>query len=68
MQQPSSPGQFAQPAKFSSQPGLLALAVGDVNSDGHTEIVTAGSKGILLHLQDPSHLGVFLAPEVIAAP
>ncbi len=71
----TAPGVFAFPVRYPIGPDPWALAAGDITGTGHVDLVAtspstmpgvpdSGQISILLH--DPSHPGLFLAPQMIA--
>ena len=68
LQDAGNPGSFLSPAAYSVGNDPVALAVGDLNSDGKPDIVTAntimnwkgtGSSNVSVLLQDSAHPGHF---------
>jgi hypothetical protein len=69
-QNPAAAGQFLPAVRFGSLPvgEGFGIAVGDLNADRHPDVVTAGSDGIRVFLQDPAVAGNYLASTHYSAP
>jgi len=63
-------GEFLPSARFGALPvdEGMAITVGDLNGDGRPDVVTGGSAGVRVFLQDPTRAGSYLASTNYRAP
>ena len=54
-------GAFGPPSLYHGLQGPLSVAIADIDGDGLNDLVSADGTGVV-HLQDPSNIGTFLAP------
>jgi VCBS repeat protein/FG-GAP repeat protein len=68
LQDPDAPGHFQATVNYppSGSDTVAAVAVADINGDGKADLVIAQGLGLFIRLQDPAHLGTFLAPAPIS--
>jgi hypothetical protein len=64
LQDPANPGTFLAPVTYAGAVGSLSVAVGDLDKDGHLDIVLAsalpsGQGTFSILLQDPANPGTF---------
>jgi FG-GAP-like repeat len=69
-QSQTTAGQLLPAVRFGSMPlgEGYAIAVRDLDADGHPDVVTGGSDGVRVFLQDPTSPGNYLASNHYSAP
>lgn len=65
LQNSGAPGSFATPVVYPAYPGVLSLAIADLNGDGYPDIALCGiypqgEGSIMTLMQDPTAPGTFL--------
>ena len=69
LQDPAAAGHFLAPRTTTLPSGMgAAIAIADLNGDGLPDVVTSGSDGVAVFLQDPQRPGQFTPAQSYGAP